>query len=81
LQTCYPIALKFGTQQDDVNVHRGIKFGYNTVNGHKVISNYSRKNNTNMFSRPQGKLLHLEYTKEVCDEEETERDSPTSFDS
>jgi len=37
----YMIVLKFGTQQDSVSVHRGIKFFWNTVNGHKVINNYS----------------------------------------
>jgi len=43
MQTHYPTVLKFGTQQDDVSAHYGIKFGYNTVNGHKVINNYSWK--------------------------------------
>jgi len=31
MQMCYSIVLKFGTQEDDVSVYRGIKFGYNTV--------------------------------------------------
>jgi len=43
MQTCYLIVLKFGTQQESVSVHRAIKFGCNTINGHKVIKNYSRK--------------------------------------
>jgi len=43
MQMRYPIVLKFGTQQDGVNAHHGIKFGYNAVNGHKVINNYSQK--------------------------------------
>jgi len=50
MQMRYPIVLKFGTQQDTVSAHCGIKFGCNTVNG--LI-----KTNTNMLSRLQGKLL------------------------
>jgi len=34
----YLIVLKFGTQQDSVSAHYSIKFGCNTVNGHKVIT-------------------------------------------
>jgi len=57
MQTRYLIVLKFGTQQDSVSAHRGIKFGCNTVNGHKVINNYSQKIAPNMLSLLQGKLL------------------------
>jgi len=37
-QKCYPIVLKFGTQQDGVRVHHGTKFGCNTIKIHKVKS-------------------------------------------
>jgi len=43
MQTHYLIILKFGTQQNGVRAHCGIKFGRNNVNGHKVINNYSWK--------------------------------------
>jgi len=54
--TCHPIILKFGTKLDSVRAHLDIKFGCNTINGHKFISNYSQ-NNTNMLSRLQGKFI------------------------
>ena len=39
----YLSALKFGTQIVYVMAHLGTKFGWNTVNTHKVMCDYSRK--------------------------------------
>jgi len=39
----YPIALKFGTLKVGITVHPNTKFGCNTVNGYKVINDYSLK--------------------------------------
>jgi len=54
MQMHYPIVLKFSTQQESVSVHRGFKFGCNTINDHKVKNNYSRKIAPTMLSRLQG---------------------------
>jgi len=54
MPTRYPIVLKFGTQQDGVGANHGIKFGCNTINGHKQLFT---KTNTNMLSCLQGKPL------------------------
>jgi len=56
-KSIYPIALKFGTLEGRIRVHPDTKFGYKTINGHKVINGYLQKNNTNMLSRLQSKLL------------------------
>jgi len=40
MQTHYLIIPKFGTQQDDVSVHCGNKFGCNTINDYKDKNNY-----------------------------------------
>jgi len=37
------IALKFGTLKGGIRAHPDTKFGCNTINGHKVISNYLQK--------------------------------------
>ena len=42
-RTPYPIALKFGTQKADIKAHLGTKFGWNTINRQRVMSDYSRK--------------------------------------
>ena len=38
-----PILLKSGTQKGGIRVHFGTKFGYITINTHKVICDYSLK--------------------------------------
>jgi len=38
-----PIALKFGTLKGMLRAHPDAKFGFNTMNGHEVIKNYSGK--------------------------------------
>jgi len=43
METGYPIALKFGTQKGGIMAHLGTKFGYNTINIHKVIRDYLHK--------------------------------------
>jgi len=40
VETGYPIALKFGTQEGGVMAHLGTKFGYNMINTRKVIRDY-----------------------------------------
>jgi len=50
----YPIALKLGTLKGTIKVHPDTKFGFNTINGHKIIKQLFTKNNTNMLSRLQG---------------------------
>jgi len=44
-QKHYPIALKFGTLKGEIRAHPDTKY----INGLKVINNYLRKNNTNLF--------------------------------
>jgi len=43
VETGYPIALKFGSQESGEMAHFGTKFGYNTINTCKVIHDYLRK--------------------------------------
>jgi len=50
------IALKFGTQKGDVRAHDSTKFGLNT-NHTESCKQLFTKNNTNMLSHLQGKML------------------------
>ena len=43
MQTCIPIALKFGTQNGSPKANPSIKFGANPMNGSGVMTDYSRK--------------------------------------
>ena len=43
METGYPSALEFGTQEGGVRAHLSTKFHYNTINSRKVICDYSQK--------------------------------------
>jgi len=38
----HPIALTIGTEKGGIRAHRGTKFGYNTINGHKWMCLFYR---------------------------------------
>jgi len=40
---CNHVELKLGTQKSSTREHHDTKFGCNTINGHKLINDYSRK--------------------------------------
>ena len=42
-KTHYPHALRYRSQMGNVRMHLGTKFGYNIINGDKIINNYSQK--------------------------------------
>jgi len=45
----YPIALKFGTLKGGIKAHPDTKFCCNTINGHEVINNFSKKSHQYVF--------------------------------
>jgi len=65
MQTHYPITLKCGTHKGGVIAHHDTKFGYNPINGRKVINKIFTKNNTNMLSGYTANDKKLKIDKEI----------------